>query len=85
MSPVTRKVIEFNEEAFSPGNMYVKQIHKDLLPRYDVGRKVRMMDGRVLPLSQAYKVIFWYRVYGNTGIIRTGTFGIDANGAFSFN
>ncbi|OPX22433.1 MAG: hypothetical protein B1H03_04445 [Planctomycetales bacterium 4484_113] len=85
ISPVTGQLIDFTKKEFSPGNMYIQLIETEELAKYDKHSKVQMMDGSFLPFSQAYKVLFYYRVYGKSGIIRTGSFGITTDGALGLN
>ncbi len=85
ISPVTGRLMRFSEETFSPGNMFVLLISKDELSKYDKHWKVHLTDGDVVPVSEAYKVLFYYHVYGEKGIIRSGYFGVTKDGALSFN
>ncbi len=72
-SPVTGKFIEFKCREFSPGNMYIGFIPDEVIEQYGAEMFNQFWEPHVRPEPEDI-VYMYYRVYGTTGIIRSGFF-----------
>jgi len=72
-SPVTGKFIEFKCREFSAGNMYIDFIPDDVVEEHRTDMFDQFWEPHVKPEPEDI-VYMYYRVYGTTGIIRSGFF-----------
>lgn len=77
-SPVTGKLIEFKCREFSPGDMYIAFVPEEVVERHHDFLS-GLWEPHVRPEPEDI-VYVYYRVYGTTGIIRTGLFWGRPNG-----
>lgn len=71
-SPVTGKLIEFGHEELSPGNMWITIVDKKTLDKVAEDWVGVGPGASRLPMTEFEGIIYYYRVYGYEGIIRTG-------------
>jgi len=72
-SPITGKFIEFKCREFSPGNMYIDFVPDEVIEQYRAEMFDQFWEPHVRPEPEDI-VYMYYRVYGTTGIIRSGFF-----------
>jgi len=72
ISPVTGKLIEFTHEEHSPGNMWITVVDQNTLDKVAEGWYTRGPNNEELPMTEFEGTVYYYRVYGHEGIIRTG-------------
>jgi len=84
ISPVTGKLLEFTHEELSPGNMWITVVDKKTIEQAinESGSEwyVPGADGELLSMREFEGTLYYYRVYGYEGIIRTGMLSITDYG-----
>jgi len=74
ISPVTGKLVEFTHEELSPGNMWITVVDQNTIDEVAEGWYTRGPINEELPMTEFEGTLYYYRVYGYEGIIRTGIF-----------
>jgi len=72
ISPVTGKFIEFTHEELSPGNMWITVVAPEVMKKVADRWVGTGTKGEPVPMTGFSGTIYYYRVYGYEGIIRTG-------------